>query len=197
MSVQAQSPGSAGLGPVKAAALLGIFLGSVAMAGGKTDAEPRCRPIPEAAATVAALNAFWGRSVRLCQSPDPHESAVAVPEDNLVEANRRFLAEVTRDYGAPAATGILAHEWGHMVQRRLRGRAAELHADCLAGAFLRRAGYDKRAITRFALLSLESGDDGFAFDDHGTGPERQAAVLRGYEGVAARPVRELLAYCRP
>ena len=146
---------------------------------------------------MAALNAFWSRSTRLCQSFDPDESAAALPDKDLVEANRQFLADVARDYGPPAAVGILAHEWGHMVQGPLRGRSAELQADCLAGAFMRRSGYGRRALHRFALVSLDAGDDGLPLGDHGTGRERRAAVLRGYDAPTGRPVRWLLSYCLP
>ena len=180
----------------KAAALLAATLMTVATASAEKPA-PGCRTIPEVAAVVQALNAFWSRATRLCQSFDPGESAVALPERDVVEANRQFLAGIARDYGAPAAIGILAHEWGHMVQGQVPGRSAELHADCLAGAFMRRRGYGKQALLRFALVSLDSGDDGLLIGNHGTGDQRQAAVLKGYEGAARRPVRSLLTYCLP
>ena len=161
-----------------AASLIWAVAGAVGSTPDKADA-PICRPIPEASNAVAALNAFWDRTVRLCDSPDPEESAVARPEHETVEANRRWLAEVARDYGEPAAIGILAHEWAHMAYPSMSGRAGELYADCLAGMFLRWSGYGKAAVAGFALLSLHSGDDG-GVGSHGSGRQRRAAVLRGY-----------------
>lgn len=156
-----------------------------------------CRPIPEVSRTVAALNAFWNRSVRLCQSEDPWESAVAYPDDGIVHANRTWLAGVAREYGPPAATGVLAHEWAHMVQPVAFGPRAELQADCLAGAYLKRSGYDESDIERFALISLHSGDDdGGRVGDHGTGRQRHDAVLRGYYRSRDRSLTALVDFCR-
>jgi hypothetical protein len=169
----------AGAGMTLVGAVIWIAAGAAALSQDKDDA-PVCRPIPEASTAVSALNAFWRRAVRLCESPDPDESAVALPEYQTVEANRRWLAQVARDYGAPAAIGILAHEWAHMAHPSMSGPAGELYADCLAGAFLRWNGYGKAAVERFALLSLHSGDDGESLRSHGSGRQRRAAVLRGY-----------------
>lgn len=166
--------------------LIWIALAAAAPRGAKTGEAPECRPIPEASRAVSALNAFWERSTRLCQSSDPGESAVALPDDDVVLANRRWLASVAADYGTPAAAGILAHEWAHIVRPRPAGPRAELEADCLAGAFLRRAGYSQQAADRFSLLGLDSGDDDGLLASHGSGAQRRAAVLRGYD-LAAGP----------
>lgn len=174
-----------------------IVAALAASSSSKADTAPGCRPIPEAASAVVALNAFWNRSIRLCQSPDPDESAVALPEDGAVYANRDWLAEVARDYGMPAAIGILAHEWAHMIHPNGFGPRAELEADCAAGAFLRRAGYGKQALERFALLSLHSGDfDDLAPASHGSGYQRRAAVLRGYYQHGDGDGRRAFSACR-
>jgi hypothetical protein len=182
----------AGMKLVGAVLLIWIALVGAAERGKAIEA-PECRPIPEASRAVSALNAFWDRSTRLCQSSDPDESALALPDDDMVLANRRWLASVAQDYGAPAAAGILAHEWAHIVRPRPAGPRAELEADCLAGAFLRRAGYSKRDADRFALLGLDSGDDDEMIASHGSGSERRAAVLRGYD-LASR--RTFVRQCR-
>ena len=178
-----------------ASTLIMAALGA-ASTGPKTDTAWGCRPIPEASATVAQLNAFWNRSIRLCQSPDPAESAVAMPEDGAVYANRQWLADVGRDYGWPAAIGILAHEWAHMIRPDVSGPRAELEADCAAGAFLRRAGYGKQALERFALLSLHSGDFDLAPASHGSGSQRRAAVLRGYYRFERGDPWQIVTACR-
>ncbi len=88
---------------------------------------------------------------------------------------------------------IIAHEWGHAIQARLRQSqvsvAAELQADCLAGATLQGAVDD-------GTLSLESGDsqeisrtlavvaDRFPWSDsssHGNARQRTAAFQQGVD----------------
>jgi predicted metalloprotease len=86
---------------------------------------------------------------------------------------------------------VVAHEWGHAVQRRLNfllvARAHELQADCLAGAALYGAAAD-------GMLRFEAGDvDELAaayrrlgdrtpwtkVSDHGTSAQRMANFNRG------------------
>ena len=179
--------------------LLGALIWAAAATAGadKVELPFECRPIPEAASAVTALNAFWNRNVHLCQLLDDADSAYARPEYQLVEANRRWLADIRRDYGAPAAVGILAHEWAHLAHPALSGPQAELHADCLAGAFLRWAGFGQKAIERFALLSLHSGDGVQGPRTHGSGPERRAAVLRGYRIGEGADVAPMATRCQP
>jgi hypothetical protein len=170
--------------------LLAMAAAGLAQAG-----DSRCRPIPEAEPAVEALNAFWRLDVRLCESDDPDDSAAALTRQGVVLANRDWLGWVTEDYGAAAAVGILAHEWGHMAHPEPDGRSGELMADCLAGAFMRGARFGERDMDRFALISLHSGDGRRSWKDgHGTGRERRAAVLRGYGFRGARG-RSLLAFC--
>ena len=57
-------------------------------------------------------------------------------------------------FGSYAATGILAHEWGHMVQGRVRGTATELQADCLAGVFMKGSGLPWQTAEQFVLSSF-------------------------------------------
>jgi hypothetical protein len=140
----------------------------------------RCEPMPNMEPLQAALNDFWGRSVRLCQRRHGRGLARALPEENVVLADRDGLAWITRDYGQSAAIGILAHEWAHIVQGEDWGAGSELQADCLAGGFLRAYGIDRADLRAFEWLSLDSGDERWRWDGHGLGRERRDAMLRGY-----------------
>jgi uncharacterized protein len=91
---------------------------------------------------------------------------------------------------------IIAHEWGHAIQARLDRTlvsvAAELQADCLAGASLQGAARD-------GLIQIEPGDaeeigqtlaavaDDFPWTDerdHGDARQRTAAFNQGVSGGA-------------
>ncbi|MEU5992712.1 neutral zinc metallopeptidase [Spirillospora sp. NPDC047418] len=93
---------------------------------------------------------------------------------------------------------VIAHEWGHAIQARLRrglvSSAAELQADCLAGAVLYGSSDD-------GTLRFEAGDEQELVDafqvigdkapwtkpgDHGTAVQRLRSFSRGGEnGVPA------------
>jgi len=95
-------------------------------------------------------------------------------------------------YGTAEWTTILAHEWGHHIQRLLgQGgyptEAGELQADCFGGAYVRSA--ELRGIipqgtgTRGMSLSIRAGELTFLPDDmdiHGTGSERGGSFMSGY-----------------
>ncbi|WP_067469281.1 neutral zinc metallopeptidase [Actinomadura macra] len=91
---------------------------------------------------------------------------------------------------------VVAHEWGHAIQNRLRrslvSAASELQADCLAGAALYGAAKDDR-------LTFEDGDEqeiAAAFrvigdkapwtrpGDHGSASQRLRSFSRGGNGGA-------------
>jgi hypothetical protein len=179
---------------------LGLSIAALAaawsLAGEEASAARACRAIPEAVNVVVALNDFWQRSFRLCQAADASISASAYPDVGVVRANRRWLAEIADQYGPSAATGILAHEWGHMVQGGEPGPGAELQADCLAGAFMRRAGFSAAEVGEFVMVSLDSGDSRWGFATHGTGSQRRQAILRGYNGFRGQVDRRFAADCR-
>jgi predicted metalloprotease len=92
---------------------------------------------------------------------------------------------------------IIAHEWGHAIQARLRSDrvsvAAELQADCLAGAALQGAADD-------GLIRVEPGDseeiartlaavaDDYPWtdeSDHGNAEQRTSAFNSGVAGGVA------------
>jgi hypothetical protein len=154
-----------------------------------------CEPIRELAGLHAALNRFWKSSVRLCGSRHPEESAVALPDDNVVLANPEWLEDIALDYGSSAVVGVLAHEWGHMVQGYADGAVAELHADCLAGAFMRASGFTKAQLKELERMSLDSGDLRRGDRRHGTGAERRRAVARGYKGYPRSGISKISTLC--
>jgi hypothetical protein len=86
-------------------------------------------------------------------------------------------------------TGFVAHEWAHIVQFARNylapGKAAELHADFLAGWFLGRtagsSGVRDEAMYRLYFL----GDDAVNHPDHhGTPMERASATTNGFDLAA-------------
>ena len=90
---------------------------------------------------------------------------------------------------------ILAHEWGHAVQKRLgltRGRTIdrELQADCLAGAFAKAArsaglldpGDLDEATFAFLMARDRVGTNPDHPTAHGTGDQRVRAFTRGLDG---------------
>jgi hypothetical protein len=164
-----------------AAALLAVLLVRADRADAWT-----CRQLPEARTIEDSLNRFWGISAKLCQADELVLEAGANPGEGTIEVNRRWLNSMSRRYGDWAVAGILAHEWGHMVQNRPQGTAAELQADCLAGAFMRAAGFGETDVLRFAELSFQNGDLEWSPYGHGTGIQREKAVLQGYRGFNSR-----------
>jgi uncharacterized protein len=93
---------------------------------------------------------------------------------------------------------IVAHEWGHAIQARLNrylvSVAAELQADCLAGATL--AGAQRDGLIRLqpgdnqelgaTLASLSDTYPWTSQRDHGDAPQRTASFnLGGQHGVQA------------
>ena len=178
------------LGTVLAATFAVMLFARAESAEAKT-----CRPLPEARTIEASLNRFWGISARLCQADGLIREAAANPDQGMIHANRRWLLAMSREYGNWAVAGILAHEWGHMVQNRPQGTAAELQADCLAGAFLRAGGFSETDAIRFAELSFQNGDLERSAYGHGTGIQREKAVLQGYRGFDAQRDRSLDQVC--
>lgn len=88
--------------------------------------------------------------------------------------------------GDMAAITIMAHEWGHAVQRLLgrlgRGKYTELQADCLAGAFANyglRAGHLQQGDVEEAEMGLAIAGD--AHGDHGSPRERMNSFALGFQ----------------
>lgn len=168
---------------------------------------------------VAAVDEFWKRYfARTGQQYEPPEiyggyrgadgptcaGEPAVPGNAFYCVNGDFLAwdedlmdAGYRQIGDAWVYVIIAHEWGHAIQARVRQSqvsvAAELQADCLAGATLQGAANE-------GLLTVERGDsreitrglvavaDDFPWTDeasHGDAQERTGAFNRGAGGGVA------------
>lgn len=112
---------------------------------------------------------------------------------------RLGVAEMTRTDADLAYVSVLAHEYGHAVQRNLnlrfqRTKDGELQADCFAGAFvayLRDKGFLEEgdldeATFIFFLVRDPTGTNADGDNAHGTGSERVVAFHAGVNsGVAA------------
>jgi hypothetical protein len=137
-----------------------------------------CASVPHATEELRNLNAFWRLNVQLCLAPFGTNNAYAQRSENRVYADQDWLDSIASRFGSFAATGILAHEWGHIAQGNTApGVATELQADCLAGAHLRWAGLSEQILNQFVASNYYAGGG-----DHGTGQQRVNAAKRGYFG---------------
>lgn len=155
----------------------------------------QCIPVFHANDDLQALNSFWGTNIPICQIPPGSNNAYADRQHGIVWADQNWLDGKMITFGPWAATGILAHEWGHMVQGNVSGTAAELQADCLAGVFMRGVGLPFQTVEQFARANLFAGDAEFSFGGHGLGIQRLTAAHRGYYGYQGQTGIALLALC--
>ena len=121
-------------------------------------------------------------------------NAFFCPSQDFIAWDENLMAEGYEKIGDAWVYLIIAHEWGHAIQARLQrdqvSVAAELQADCLAGATL--FGAAERG-----LLALERGDteelqqtlaavaDDFPWtkeSDHGDAQQRISNFNKGAEG---------------
>ncbi len=174
-----------------------VFVAALVCTLAPSIAAADCGPVPHAANDYNALSRFWGTTVSLCRAPDGTGNAYADRDHGVVWADQAWLDGVASRYGNWAAVGILAHEWGHIVQGNVgSGTAAELQADCLAGVFLRGAGLPPESVREFAAVNWnEGGDPYWTPDGHGTSSQRVTAALRGYSGFQGQPPGALAALC--
>ena len=177
--------------------LLGLcFVAGILFWPGEKAEAQTCYAVPHAATTQRELNNFWGVRVPVCRLPDGTGGAFANRQRWVVTVDQLWLDRIASNYGGWAATGVLAHEWGHMVQGNVpSGTAAELQADCLAGVFFRGKGLPPSIINQFARLSLDAGDPVWSFSGHGLGQQRYTAVSRGYNGFPSFNGRNLAMIC--
>lgn len=162
---------------------------------GTAMAQTPCPPVPHAERDRRALNAFWGTNFALCRLPPGTGNAFADLQRGAVFADQDWLDWMAHQHGPYAAVGILAHEWGHMIQGPVRGTAAELQADCLAGVFMRGAGLPWQTVEQFARSNFYAGDDHWSLYGHGTRMQRVNAAHRGYYGFHGQRGPALLALC--
>jgi hypothetical protein len=159
-------------------------------------AHAQCVPVTHAADDYRALSAFWGTTFPLCRLADGVGNAFADRSKAIVMADQAWLDRIATQYGPWAATGILAHEWGHMVQGLVQGTAAELQADCLAGVFMKGAGLSWQTVEQFAAVNWnEGGDPYWTPSGHGTSEQRMLAARRGYYGYYGQTGPALVALC--
>jgi hypothetical protein len=154
-----------------------VLLGPISSA-----VKAQCFPVDHAYDDLQALNAFWGTSIPICQIPSGSNNAYADKQHGVVWADQAWLDAIAAQFGSWAATGILAHEWGHMVQGNIHGTAAELQADCLAGVYMKGVGLSWQTVEQFAHVNFLSGDTEWSFGGHGTRIQRVNAAHRGYYG---------------
>ena len=154
------------------------------------------------AAVVQELNAFWQRAfaaagrayrepsvktleapvVTACGPAGPERFAFYCPAEEAIYYAPAAFAEHRRRLGDFAPIVVMAHEWGHHVQRLLGmaprpGNASELQADCLAGAYARDAGQrgllDPGDLTEAVASAAAAGDPLGLPQDAPGGPRHQ------------------------
>jgi len=121
--------------------------------------------------------------------------------DFIAYDEQKLIPQLRQQYGDFAVGLVLAHEWGHAIQTRVRfsSRASvyvELQADCFAGAWaqhvangdatsLRLSKDDlDHALAGFLELRDPSGVDGGDNGAHGNAFDRVGAFQDGFEGGA-------------
>jgi predicted metalloprotease len=113
------------------------------------------------------------------------------PRNHAIYLNQPFVYRVNRRVGDFAVVTILAHEYGHAVQRLLGLAQAnrypvqdELQADCFAGVYAQdamgRGLLDASDIPEATVQSYNSGEPTFQWNSHGTSQQRVTAFRMGY-----------------
>jgi hypothetical protein len=140
-----------------------------------------------------------------CGSADPaSETAFYCVLDQTIYYATGFRDIVQRNIGDFGWAVVIAHEWAHHAQKQLGydfglrsylpsdqpEKAWEQQADCLAGAYTDAAEFngwlEPGDLDEALRMTALSGDHTGAATPHGSGEERTAAFLRGYEaGVPA------------
>jgi hypothetical protein len=157
-------------------------------------AQSSCESVPHAIEEFRALNDFWGTNVPICRIYNQN-NAYASASKKFVLADQDWLDRMANQYGSYAATGILAHEWGHIVQGNVSGTAAELQADCLAGVFMKGYGLAWPTVEQFARANWDSTSYHWSINGHGTKSQRVMAARRGYYGYRGQRGSKLAALC--
>jgi uncharacterized protein len=128
-------------------------------------------------------------------------NAFYCPSQDFLAWDENLMAAGYRQIGDAWVYLIIAHEWGHAIQARLQADqvsvAAELQADCFAGATLFGAadlGFltFERGDTEELSRTLAAVADDFPWtteSDHGDASQRTASFTRGAQGGPAACVR--------
>jgi predicted metalloprotease len=141
------------------------------------------------------VGAYQGRRGPRCAGePAVPGNAFYCPSGDFLAWDDALMAAGYEQIGDAWVYLVIAHEWGHAIQARLRpsqvSQATELQADCLAGAALQGAAEE-------GLVQIEPGDseemtrtlvvvaDDFPWTDsasHGNAQQRTAAFNTGVNG---------------
>jgi predicted metalloprotease len=130
---------------------------------------------------------------------DIRGNAFYCPAEDIVAWDRKvLLPELQQRFGDFLVAMVLAHEWGHAIQKRTKLPSdhtivVETQADCYAGAFtdwvlkgnaphfeITRPDLD-RALSGFLLFRDPLGSDASDRQAHGSGFDRISAFQDGYE----------------
>jgi predicted metalloprotease len=130
---------------------------------------------------------------------DIRGNAFYCPAEDIVAWDRRvLLPDLQQRFGDFLVAMVLAHEWGHAIQKRTKLPSdktivVETQADCYAGAFtdwvlkgnaphfeITRPDLD-RALSGFLLFRDPLGSDASDRQAHGSGFDRISAFQDGYE----------------
>jgi predicted metalloprotease len=117
-----------------------------------------------------------------------NEAAFYCPKDDVMYFDYTFLKIIDANYGREGVLSVMAHEYAHHIQREKNfglstTRQKELHADFLAGQYMRwlQSGNPEINIAnlgnQFAVLGDSLGDKG-----HGSPDERRIAFENGFYG---------------
>lgn len=144
-------------------------------------------------ASKADLESVFGVSTQLfiyddSSSPNAFAMENDGSYDGLVAFGQNLLVARlwNRDKGEAAVAGILAHEFGHVLQMKKgfsggNSPQKELQADFLAGYYLGHRNYAQSSIQAVGADLYSIGDYDFGSSTHhGTPAERVNAMLAGY-----------------
>lgn len=124
-------------------------------------------------------------------------NAIAIPGESKILVGSRLVRYhlLKTGRGLRSLQAVLAHEYAHLAQERFPNSLTfayrELHADLLAGYYLRRNGLlDANGFWVYANATFETGDyNSGSFTHHGTPEERLACLLAGFR-LARLPLEE-------
>lgn len=117
--------------------------------------------------------------------------------DDYIAWDKNFIKGIPREEGNTFPYLVVAHEWGHAIQKRTgpgwHWAASELQADCLAGATLFGASEEGRLVWEpqdpqklgGALTRIADAHPWSEPEHHGDADERVAAFKMGEGGVKA------------
>ncbi len=133
----------------------------------------------------------YARTVRTpCGVAEPY-NAIYCLRNHAIYVNIPLLVQADQRFGDFAAITILAHEYGHAVQRQLglsrlneELYQEELQADCFAGVYAQDASkrglLDRNDVLEAYYQSFASGNRRFHPNSHGTRGQRAQAFYLGY-----------------